>query len=328
MAQLPWDEMRLLGALLGGGLSLAPLLPLTPLSSPLQALPAARAGASSATADTAAAAKPEEVVMAVPVRGPIAMITGEGGNIGVLTGADGTFLIDDKFAPLTEKILVALRTVGGEAPRFVFNTHYHGDHTGGNENFAKGGATIVSHENVRRWLKQGTTVEAFEMITPPAPAAALPVITFREEIRFHLNGETIDVIHLPAAHTDSDSLVAFRQANVIHAGDAWFNGFYPFIDTAHGGTLKGAIAAVDTILRQADDDTLIIPGHGPLGKRAELVEYRTMLAIARQRLGALKGRGLSEKEAVAAQPLKDLEERWGKGLFSGDRWIKVIWEGV
>ena len=218
---------------------------------PLQALPTARAGASSAKADTAAAAKPEEVVMAVPVRGPIAMITGEGGNIGVLTGADGTFLIDDKFAPLTEKILVALRTVGGEAPRLC-STPTTTVITPVAMRISPKGAPRSFHENVRRWLKQGTTVEAFEMITPPAPAAALPVITFREEIRFHLNGETIDVIHLPAAHTDSDSLVAFRQANVIHAGDAWFNGFYPFIDTAHGGTLKGAIAAVDTILRQAE----------------------------------------------------------------------------
>lgn len=303
--------MTTIGVLVAGVLSVAPLmaLPLAPGSS-------------------MAASRPEEAVQAVPVRGSIAMITGEGGNIGVLTGPDGTFLIDDKFAPLTEKIRAALRAIGGTDPRFVFNTHYHADHTGGNENFGKAGATIVSHQNVRRWLQQGTTVEAFQMTTPPAPAAALPVITFSKEVRFHLNGESIDVIHLPAAHTDGDSLVVFQPANVIHTGDAWFNGFYPFIDTAHGGTLQGAIAAVDTILNLANDDTLIIPGHGPLGDRNSLQAYRTMLVTVQERLVPLKARGLTAAQAVAAQPLADLEPTWGKGLFSSDRWIEIIWGGL
>jgi glyoxylase-like metal-dependent hydrolase (beta-lactamase superfamily II) len=274
------------------------------------------------------AAKTPEPIAVVPVRGAIATITGEGGNIGVLTGPEGTVMVDAKFARYADQIRAAIKGLGGADPRLLINTHYHADHTDGNEAFGRSGSTIVAHSNVRKQLAKGSTIEAFKMVTPPAPAAALPVITFSDTLRLQLNGETIDLIHAPAAHTDGDSLVVFRNANVIHTGDVWFNGFYPFIDVSHGGTLKGAIAGVDRVLGLANDDTRLIAGHGPVGSRAELLDYRTMLATAQERLGSLKARGLTAPQAVAAKPLKDLETRWGDGLFTGDRWIEIIYAGV
>ena len=178
----------------------------------------------------------------------IHMLAGKGGNIGVLTGSDGTFMIDDQFAPLTAKILAAVKSIGGAVPRFVINTHYHFDHTGGNENLGNEGVTIVSHDNVRKKLAEGTTIKAFNKVMKPAPKAAIPVITFAEEMTFHLNGETIHVFHSPNGHTDGDAIIHFKNANVIHAGDLFFNGFYPFIDTGAGGTVKGIIAAADKML--------------------------------------------------------------------------------
>ena len=281
-----------------------------------------------ATPVTPAAAKTPEPIAVVPVRGAIAVITGEGGNIGVLTGPEGTVMVDAKFARYADQIRAAIKGLGGADPRLLINTHYHADHTDGNEAFGRSGSTIVAHSNVRKQLAKGSTIEAFKMVTPPAPAAALPVITFSDTLRLQLNGETIDLIHAPAAHTDGDSLVVFRNANVIHTGDVWFNGFYPFIDVSHGGTLKGAIAGVDRVLTLANDDTRLVAGHGPLGTRAELLDYRAMLATAQERLGKLKARGLTAPQAVAAQPLKDLESRWGDGLFTGDRWIEIIYAGV
>lgn len=267
-------------------------------------------------------------IESVEVRGPIHMLTGEGGNIGVLIGEDGTFMIDDKFAPLTEAILAEVEALGGNAPTFLINTHFHGDHTGGNENLGKTGSTIVAHEKVRQRLAEGSELEAFDMDMPPQSGAALPVITFSRDIQFHLNGETIDIAHVPDAHTDSDSIVHFRDTNVIHTGDTVFNGFFPFIDTAHGGTLKGMIAAAERILTLADGDTRIIPGHGPLANKQEVQAYRDMLATAQERLGKLKTRGLSAKEAIAEQPLADLEKEWGDGTFTADRWIETIYDGV
>ncbi|MEB3322957.1 MAG: MBL fold metallo-hydrolase [Synechococcaceae cyanobacterium] len=269
-----------------------------------------------------------EPIRSQEVRGPLAMISGEGGNVGVLTGPQGTLLVDAKFARLADPVRAAVRGVGGSDPRLLINTHFHADHTDGNAAFAATGATIVAQRNVRRRLAEGSTIEAFNMVTPPATAAALPVVTFDRDLRLHLDGQTIDLLHLPAAHTDGDAIVVFRPANVIHAGDVWFNGMYPFIDAAHGGTLRGAIAGVDRLLALADAETRILPGHGRLGTRAELLAYRTMLATAQERLAALKARGLTAAQAVREKPLADLEERWGKGLFSGDRWIEVIWAAV
>lgn len=258
----------------------------------------------------------------------IYMLAGEGGNIGLFIGPDGTFLIDDQYAPLTDKIVAAIKSVGGDYPRFLINTHYHGDHTGGNENLGKGGTLIFSHDNVRERLLSGSFIEAFNMKRPALGPDGLPVVTFGHDLSFHLNGDRVRVIHTPHAHTDGDSLISFSKANVIHAGDLFFNGFYPFIDVNHGGTLKGMIKGVDTIVAMADDDTKIIPGHGPLADKADLLRYRDMLVVAHERLARLKAAGKSPEQAIAAKPLVDLEETWGNGLFSGERWIEVIYSGI
>lgn len=267
-------------------------------------------------------------IKAVPVTDKIYMITGKGGNIGLFVGEDGTFLIDDQFAPLTEKILEAIKSAGGQHPKFLINTHYHGDHTGGNEKLGKGGTLIISHDNVRERLLSGFYVNAFKVKKPPMPKSGLPVITFSKNINFHLNGDTIMVRHTPHAHTDGDSFIYFQTANVIHAGDLFFNGFFPFIDVDHGGSLKGMIKGLDKMLKIADDQTKIISGHGPLGDRQQLIDYRNMLATAYERLNALKAEGKTAEEAAAANPLADLEATWGKGMFKSDRWIKLIYSGV
>jgi len=270
----------------------------------------------------------EVKIMTVPVAEQIFMITGEGGNIGLFIGSDGTFLIDDQFAPLTDKIVAAIKSAGGEFPRFLINTHYHGDHTGGNENLGQGGTLIFSHHNVRERLSTGSFIGAFNMKREALSREGLPVVTFSKDITFHLSGHNIRAIHLPQAHTDGDSFIYFKEANVIHAGDIFFNGFYPFIDVEHGGSVKGMIKAVDEILFLADDKTKIIPGHGPLGNKRQLAGYRQMLEVVYERLSKLKAEGKTVQEAIAARPLADLEETWDDGMFKGDRWIEIIYSGI
>lgn len=267
-------------------------------------------------------------IATIRVTEQIHMTAGKGGNVGIFIGEDGTFLIDDNFAPVTEKIVESIKSIGGDYPRFVINTHYHGDHTGGNENLGRGGTLIFSHDNVRERLKNGSFIQAFNMKAAAVAPEGLPVVTFSEGINFHLNGDKIRAIHVGHAHTDGDSFIYFEKANVIHTGDIQFNGFYPFIDVNHGGSLKGTIRGVDEILSLADDDTKIIPGHGPLGDKAQLESYREMLLTAYDRLRKLKAEGKTSQEAAAAKPLADLEEKWGNGMFTGDRWIELIYSGV
>jgi cyclase len=270
----------------------------------------------------------EVKIMTTPVTEQIYMITGKGGNIGLFIGADGTFLIDDQYAPLTERIVAAIKSVGGDFPKFLINTHYHGDHTGGNENLGRGGTLIFSHDNARERLSTGAFIEAFNAKLEPVSREGLPIVTFSEGINFYLNGDSIRATHVPHAHTDGDSFIYFKKANVIHAGDIFFNGFYPFIDVTNGGSLKGMIKAVDRVLMLANDNTKIIPGHGPLGDKAQLARYRQMLGIAYERLSKLKAQGKTAQEAAAAKPLADLDATWGDGLFKSDRWIEIIYSGV
>ena len=258
----------------------------------------------------------------------IYMISGKGGNIGLFIGEEGTFLIDDQFAPLTEKIITAIKSVGGSFPTFLINTHYHGDHTGGNEKLGQKGALIFSHDNVRDRLRTGSFIAVFDKKRKAVSSEGLPVVTFSKDISFHLNGDTVHAIHVPHAHTDGDSFIHFEGANVIHAGDLFFNGFYPFIDVTHGGSLRGTIEGVDRVLALADEDTKIIAGHGPLGNKAQLEQYRHMLVTAYERLRKLKAEGKSAQKAAAANPLSEFEEIWGDGMFSGERWIEIIYTGV
>jgi cyclase len=256
------------------------------------------------------------------------MITGQGGNIGLLTGEEGSFLIDDQFAPLTEKIIEVVKSVGGDVPRFLINTHYHGDHTGGNENLGKAGTLIMAHHAVRERLVNGSYIGAFDMKSGPADKAALPTVTYSENMHVHINSETIRIIHVPSAHTDGDSFVVFEDANIVHAGDIFFNGFFPFIDGDSGGSVRGVIAGADAMLAFTDADSKIIPGHGPLASRSDLQAYRDMLATAYERLLALKNQGLSVEDAIAKAPLKDLEADWGNGIFTADKWIGIVYPAV
>jgi cyclase len=258
----------------------------------------------------------------------IYMITGQGGNIGLLTGAEGSFLVDDQFAPLTEKIIEVVKSVGGDLPRFLINTHYHGDHTGGNENLGKAGTLIMAHHAVRERLVNGSYIGAFDMKSGPADKAALPTVTYSENMHVHINGETIRIIHVPSAHTDGDSFVVFEDANIVHAGDIFFNGFFPFIDEANGGSVRGVIAGADMMLALTDADSQIIPGHGPLASREDLQAYRDMLATAYERLLKLKNQGVSVEDAITKAPLKDLEADWSGGIFTADKWIGIVYSAV
>lgn len=267
-------------------------------------------------------------VTSTKVSDKIYMFSAKGGNIGVFIGQDGTFVIDDQFAPISDTLLEKIISLGGSAPKFLINTHFHGDHTGGNENFGKKGAIIVGHENVRQRLKQGSIVKAFDMKTPPAAKVALPVITYNDKMHFHINNDDISIIHVANAHTDGDSFVYFKRANVIHAGDIFFNGFYPFIDTDNGGSLKGTIKAVDNILAISNADSKIIPGHGPMGDKKQLETYRKMLKTAYTHFLALKDKNVSVKDAVTQKPLKLLDEKWGNGIFNSDRWVELVYPSV
>lgn len=274
------------------------------------------------------AAQKDVQIQAKEVTDNIYMLTGKGGNLGVFIGPDGTFLIDDQFAPLTEKITAAIKSIGGNSPKFLINTHFHGDHTGGNENFGSTGSLIFSHDNVRNRLLNGSFIREFNMKRDSVTPVGLPVVTFSEDIKFHLNGDTVHAIHIPHSHTDGDSIIHFMSANVVHAGDVIFNGFYPFIDVSHGGSISGMIAGVKTILAISDENTKIIPGHGPLTNTTELGNYLHMLETAYERLRKLKADGKTAEEAIEAHPLKDFEEEWGDGIFTGDKWIKIIFPGV
>jgi len=267
-------------------------------------------------------------IIPIPVSDNIYMLSGQGGNIGLFLGEDGTFIIDDQFAPLTEKILAAIKSVGGDTPRFLINTHFHGDHTGGNENLGNAGTLIVSHDKVRERLVAGSYIKEFGMNSPPANKAALPVLTFSEDMHFYINNDSVNAVHVPSAHTDGDSIIYFKKANVVHAGDIFFNGFYPFIDAANGGSLRGTIAAVDAMLAATDSKSKIIPGHGPLADKAQLQAYRDMLAIAYARLLKLKNDGVSVEDAIIHDPLSDLEAEWGNGIFSGEKWIRITYPAV
>ena len=261
----------------------------------------------------------------IPVAKGVYMLVGSGGNLGLSVGEDGAFLIDDQYAPLTDKILNAIAAVTDKPIRFLVNTHWHMDHTGGNENIGKGGAIIVAHDNVRKRLAKGQFMKAFNVEIPPAPPKALPVITFKDRVTFHWNNETLEVWHPQPAHTDGDAVIYFKSANVVHVGDLLFNGIYPFIDAGSGGSFEGVIAGVDEVLGRIDDNTKVIPGHGPLGNKADLKAYRDMLATVHERINKLIKKGKNIDEIVAARPTSDLDAKWGGGFLKPDQWVKIAY---
>ena len=253
----------------------------------------------------------------------VAVLFGAGGNIGVSYGEDGTILIDDQFAPLTEKIQVAVTGVGAAPVKFLINTHWHGDHSGGNENFGKAGAIIMAHDNVRVRMASDQTTPFGEV--KASSKAALPVITYADGLKLHLNGEEVRVISMPPAHTDGDSIVHWTKSNVVHMGDLFFNKMsFPFVDRSSGGDVRGVIAAATKVLEMTDDNTKIIPGHGAVATRADLKAYRNMLNEIVGKIEAAVSAGKTLDEVKAMKPADGFGVNTS-GFISADRFIEMVY---
>jgi cyclase len=259
------------------------------------------------------------------------VLRARGGNIGVITGNDGAFLVDDQFAPLTARIRAKLDELAGtkNVPvRFVLNTHFHGDHTGGNENFGQAGAVLVAHDNVRARMTTGEFRRQYLERGGVNVEAALPVVTFNDGVTFHVNGRTLETRHFPHAHTDGDSVVWLREDNIVHMGDIYFQAGYPFIDIDNGGSVKGVIQAVDNVLARADANTKIIPGHGKTTSRQELVEYRDMLVALRDRVAEQLRAGKSLDDVRSMRLSKSWDERWSWDFISGERFVETLYRDL
>ena len=286
-------------------------------------LPAAALLLSAIAAPSMAQDMSDVEITATEVAPGVAVLFGRGGNIGVSYGEDGTILVDDQFAPLTEKIQQAIAGLGASPTRFLVNTHWHGDHTGGNEAFAGAGASIMAHENVRIRLAEGGEINGNAVA--PRPAAALPVITYDHGMTLHVNGDTVEVMYLGGGHTDGDSIVFWRDANVIHMGDLFFFQFgWPFVDTDSGGDVTNLLTSLSLAISMIDEDTVVIPGHGPIATRADLVAYRAMIAQGVDRIRPLIRDGMTLEEAKAAQPLAGITGR-EQAFISDDRFLEAVW---
>ncbi len=281
---------------------------------------------------TAAQTPPADVTVTSETLAPgVAVLFGQGGNIGVSWGADGTVLIDDQYAPMTPKIQAAVAALGATPVRFLVNTHWHGDHSGGNENFGKAGALIIAHDNVRVRLAQGGTSGAgtsgARAITT-APAAALPVVTYQDGIKLHLNGDEVRTIHMKAAHTDGDSVVVWKNANVVHMGDLFMNKVsLPYVDLTSGGNVRGFLAAAEAVLAMTDANTKIIPGHGPMATRADLIAHRDMLKSV---IGAVEA-GIKAKRTLAQIQATKPAAQWDinpRAFIKGDAFVEAVYKSL
>jgi cyclase len=256
------------------------------------------------------------------------MLEGQGGNITVAVAKDGIIMVDGEFAPLHDKIKTAIFTISNQTIKYLINTHFHGDHTGGNAPFAKDGVIIVSEVNVKNRLAAGTTNGLTGVKTPPASPEALPSKTYTGSYHIRLRGRVADLKHIENAHTDGDTYVWFKTANVLSTGDTFTNGRYPNIDFANGGNIKGMIAATDAYLKLVNDKTRIVPGHGPLADKAALMAYRTMLVTARDRMAKLVKEGKSEDDVVAAKPFADLDVKWAPTELASKNFIRVVYHSL
>jgi glyoxylase-like metal-dependent hydrolase (beta-lactamase superfamily II) len=256
------------------------------------------------------------------VAGRVHMLAGAGGNLGVFVADDGVFLVDGQFAPLTERIRAEIGRVSDQPVRFLINTHFHGDHTGGNANFGPAGTIIVAHENVRRTLAQPHYIEMVQTRWPAFAPAALPAITFSNAVSFNQGGERIDVIHAPPSHTDGDSVIFFRGSDVIHMGDIFRTRGQPIFDRNNGGSYEGLIAASDFVLNLMGENTKIVPGHGAVSTRADLLEVRNIMATVRDRIQAGIDAGRTAEAIVASDPSAGFN--WRDGRLTVDETVRWI----
>jgi glyoxylase-like metal-dependent hydrolase (beta-lactamase superfamily II) len=258
----------------------------------------------------------------------LTLLSGPGGNVAVLNGPDGKFVVDTFVLPAWAKLRESLDAISNTPVKTVINTHWHFDHVDNNASLRAASATVVAHENTKKRMAEPHDLPVLNLHFLASPADALPQQTFAATHKLQANGETLVLQHLVPAHTDTDIFVHFQKANVIHMGDTFFNSIYPYIDASTGGSVKGMIAAADKVLPLANDSTKIIPGHGPLGTKADLAKFREMLITVQDRVGKLKSAGKSAREAAAAKPLADLEDAWGKGFFPGDVFVQILYTAL
>jgi glyoxylase-like metal-dependent hydrolase (beta-lactamase superfamily II) len=262
------------------------------------------------------------------LRGNVSALIGSGGNIGVLTGSDGKLIIDSGYSGSQKQITDALASIGGDPIKQLINTHWHFDHTDGNEWMHSAGAAITAHENTRKHLSASTRVEDWNFTFPPSPAGAIPTDVFNSDKTLHLNGATVALKYYGPSHTDGDISAYFIEADVLHTGDTWWNGHYPFIDYSTGGSLDGMIKAAEANLAMVTEKTVVVPGHGPVGGKTEMIEYRDLLTTIRDRVVALKKEAKSLNETVAAKPTATYDAKWGTGFVNGEFFTKLVYKGV
>jgi len=267
-------------------------------------------------------------VRVTPLRGNVYLLTGQGGNIALSAGDDGAFLVDDQYAPLTPKILAAIKTVTPQNVRFVVNTHWHFDHTGGNENLRGIGTVIVAHDNVRRRMSTDQFIEFLKRQVPASPPVALPVITFTDSVTFHLNGDDLVAFHVAPAHTDGDVLVHFPKSDIIHMGDTFITSGYPFVDLSSGGNINGVIGAADRALSICTAQTIVIPGHGQITDCAKLKTWRDMLATIRERVRAEMSANHTLEQIKAANPTAQFDNSWPRGNVRPENLVEFIYRSL
>jgi len=301
-----------------------------------QLLPQTLSGAFPGLAQQAVATPPETIVGArarfanVPIAATklsdtLTLLTGPGGNVIVLNGADGKLLVDTFTQLAWDRFKKTLDDLGNAPLKFAIDTHWHWDHTDNNIKVHGAGATLISHENTRKRLSETHLLDVLNLQLDPVPADALPGHTFKESYQMRFNGEHLTLGHFAPAHTDSDIYIHFQRANVLHMGDVFFNGMYCYIDGGTGGNVRGVIAGATKMLAMVDNNTKIVPGHGPLGNKSDLRNFRDMLQTAHDRVQKLKSSGKSLPQAIAAKPFADLDPVWGKGVIKGDTFVHLVY---
>jgi glyoxylase-like metal-dependent hydrolase (beta-lactamase superfamily II) len=262
------------------------------------------------------------------LRPGLQLLTGAGCNVVAWTGPDGAVLVDSGKAESAPQLMDAVARIAPRGVRFVVNTHWHPDHTGGNALLGQSGTLAVSQENARLRMTEPQELLEYSLEVPAAAAEALPVVTYDDSLVLNLNGDRLELLHAPAAHTDGDGIAWWAEANVVHLGDVFYAGGYPFIDTGSGGSLAGVVAAVETVLSRADARTLIVPGHGPVATRAELAAYRDMLVAVGRKVRELAEQGRNLEEVLAAEPTAAFDARYGAGGVSPERFVRLLFEDV